>query len=185
MKKGVYAGSFDPFTRGHMGIVTEALLNLDTLYILVANNPEKKYNIPSETRRMCLIKEALQDYARELSAKKMTPNEEIAYEKLNSCIVDSTDSLTVVYAQRVGARELIRGLRPMGDFEAEMKLDQINRLLAQELNHPIRTTFIATPNLAHCYTSSSLVNNLRDLNFTKSLTNLVFPSTLPYLNVFN
>lgn len=180
-KIGVYAGSFDPFTRGHAEIVGEALLNLDALHILVASNPDKSHLIKNVFDRVKLIKRALVDYQVELEGKIRTPNEELALVKMRNVVVTYTDGLTVEYAKSVNARELIRGLRPMGDFESEMKLDQVNRMLAQDLNHPIRTTFISTPNLQHCYTSSSMVKTMWTLDKIGTLDKMVFPSTLSFL----
>ena len=101
----IYPGSFDPITNGHIDIVKRALKIFDNIIILVAINPVKKSFFTIEERLM-MIRESLKDYPQ--------------------VSVDSTSGLTIHYAQKVGAKAMIRGLRAATDFEYEFQMNNAN-----------------------------------------------------------
>lgn len=113
MKKiALYPGSFDPITLGHIDIVYRIAPLFDELIILVANARDKKYLFDLKERE-ALIRENIAD--------------------LGHVKVASWDGLTVDYAQKVGARVMIRGLRAISDFEVEFAMASSNRELSKEV----------------------------------------------------
>lgn len=134
--KAIYAGSFDPITEGHWDIIERARLRVDELTIVVATNPTKNYMF-SIDERIELIMDGIPSNWK------------------NVDVISGGNSLTVQIAQRIGARTLIRGLRPHGDFEAEYSLALVNKNLAPM----VETMFlIAKPELIAV--SSSVVKEL-------------------------
>lgn len=133
MTKAVFAGTFDPFTIGHLDIVNEASKMFDEVYIVIATNDSKS--------------------GRQYDAEKM----EIAIEDaciaagLHNCYAAVLPSYMSVieYAERAEAEFLIRGIRTADDYAYEEKMAVINK----NLNPNIRTVFIH----AHSEISSSLV----------------------------
>ena len=113
MKIAIYPGSFDPITNGHLDILKRALTVFDKVVVLVAINPDKKGRFPIE-ERVEMIKEAVADL----------PNVE----------VDSWEGLTVEYANRIGAKHLIRGLRAVTDFEYEYQLSSANEIIDKSID---------------------------------------------------
>lgn len=127
-------GTFDPLTNGHLDIITRGARIFDKLYVVVLNNGSKNPLFTVE-ERVDLIKEVTKDI----------PNIE----------ADSYSGLLVDYARQVGATANIRGLRAVSDFEYEMQITSMNRLLNQDLE----TFFIMTRN-QYSFLSSSIVKEV-------------------------
>ncbi|MGQ0539230.1 MAG: pantetheine-phosphate adenylyltransferase [Gemmatimonadaceae bacterium] len=144
---GVYAGSFDPITRGHEDLVRRALAFVDRLIVAVTTNVNKTPLFTVE-ERMRLIGVALGADAR--------------------IEVSPFDGLLVDFARSRGATLLIRGLRAVADFEYEFQMALMNRHLAPSLE-----TVFMVPSLETSYVSSSLVREVA--RFGGSLESLVHP----------
>lgn len=141
MKIGVYAGSFDPITKGHLAVIRQALKVVDTLHVVVAVNPAKK-GMFEGYERTSLISQAVK--------------EELAYIDQDRIVVKFiTNVLTVAYAEWVNAKVLVRGLRNGADYAYERSQATINRKLAPD----IETIFIPTP-IEYEEVSSSTVKGL-------------------------
>jgi len=120
----VYAGTFDPFTKGHLSVVEAAARLFDRVIVLVAVNPDKDPVFTAEERLAAIESET-----------KHLPNVSCA----------STEGYVVEYARDHGASHLVRGLRDATDATQETLLAQLNRQLAPE----VRTLFIpADPEFA-------------------------------------
>ena len=138
MKIGIYPGSFDPITFGHIDIIERASKMFDKLYVLVSfNNAKNAFFTPEE--RVEIIKEVIK------------PNKNVE--------VISSNKLTVEVAKELGATALIRGLRAVTDFEYELQMASTNRTL----NGEIETIFLMT-NTQYSYLSSHLVKEIFALN---------------------
>ncbi|MBN8191578.1 pantetheine-phosphate adenylyltransferase [Bacillus sp. NTK074B] len=130
----VCPGSFDPITYGHLDIITRGAKVFDQIYVVVLNNSSKK-PLFSVEERIELIREVTRDI----------PN----------VVVDSFQGLLVDYAKNVNAKAIIRGLRAVSDFEYEMQITSMNRVLDDE----IETFFIMTNN-QYSFLSSSIVKEV-------------------------
>jgi len=130
----VCPGSFDPITYGHLDIIRRGAKVFDQLYVVVLNNSSKQ-PLFSGDERIELIKEVTKD--------------------LPNVKVDEFSGLLVEYAQSVNANAIIRGLRAVSDFEYEMQITSMNRVL----NESIETFFIMTNN-QYSFLSSSIVKEV-------------------------
>ena len=136
MKIGVYPGSFDPFTIGHLDVLKSASNLFDLVYVAVLNNSDKTPMF-SAADRMDMIECILRE------------------EGIHNARPGEFDGLLVDYARSIGADHIIRGLRAITDFEYEFQIDAVNRHLSEE----IRTVyFMANP--AHSFLSSSNVKEI-------------------------
>jgi pantetheine-phosphate adenylyltransferase len=122
---GLYPGTFDPVTLGHLDIVKRAVKLVDHLVIGVANNPSKAPLFTLEERGIMLMREAA-PLAAPLSQARATIE------------VRTFDKLLVKFAEEVGAGVIIRGLRAVSDFEYEFQMVAMN----QRLNSEIETVFL-------------------------------------------
>jgi len=134
---GLYPGTFDPVTLGHLDIVKRAVKLVDTLVIGVAINAAKAPLFTLEERVAMLQEEA----------GKVAGRATIE--------VRPFDTLLVKFAEQVGASVIIRGLRAVSDFEYEFQMVAMN----QRLNTEIETVFLmADPR--HQAISSRLVKEI-------------------------
>ena len=113
---GIYPGTFDPITFGHLDIVTRATHIVDTLIISVANNNNKNPFF-SISERIEMIKDSI---------KKMS------FDNCN-IIVIGFDNLLVDHAKKYKAKVIIRGLRAVADFEYEFQMAGMNSKLSPEI----------------------------------------------------
>lgn len=166
---GFYAGSFDPFTKGHMAVVCEALQLFDKVIIAVGNNPNKNTMFDAR-RRMDMIMSSIQDFKtsyfhRYLSGAIFSPAEENVAERLckdiDSCIsIISYSGLTVDEALKENACCLIRGERMVGDHDSEMQQAMFNRELLNFRGSSMGIVFIPVPSTGLTYVSSGNVKSL-------------------------
>ena len=148
MRIGIYAGSFDPITRGHEDLVKRSLGFVDRLIIAVAESAGKSPIFAVE-ERVQLIKSAIP-----------------ADERIE---VKSFNGLLVHFVKTVNANLLIRGLRAVSDFEYEYQMALMNRHLAPS----IETVFMV-PSLDTTYISASMVREVA--RFGGDVSGLVHPA---------
>ncbi len=134
MRTAIYPGTFDPFTNGHLDVLSRACHMFDRMICAVAPNPGKG-PIFSVEERMRMIQENLLPWM----------NVEVA----------SFEGLLVDFARARGAVALVRGLRAVSDFEYEFQMAQMNR----DLNPEVETVFFM-PSQDFFYTSSNLVKQV-------------------------
>ena len=135
MKKiALFAGSFDPFTRGHEAVVEEALRLFDEVVVAVGENVSK-HALLSVEQRCRLIEDV--------------------YRNEERVRVASYSTLTGDFAREVGATALVRGVRNTVDFEFERTIEATNRQLFPELT----TVLLPTP-AEYMHISSSMVREL-------------------------
>ena len=118
MRKGVYPGTFDPITRGHMDIIRRGAKLVDRLVVGVTTNPSKS--------PMFSVEERMEMVKREVSGIG------------GDIVVVSFDSLLMDFAEREGASIIVRGLRAVADFEYEFQMAGMN----QQLNDRVETVFL-------------------------------------------
>lgn len=134
MKKAVFPGSFDPFTKGHESIVNKASELFDEIVIAIGINAEKKYLFDLEKRKEW-IRNTFQN---------------------NSKIkVESYEGLTVAFCKKINANYILRGLRSSLDFEYERVIAQTNYAM-----EPSIETICLITNPALSAISSSIVRDI-------------------------
>jgi pantetheine-phosphate adenylyltransferase len=139
MRIGLYPGSFDPVTYGHVDIVRRAAHLVDRLVIAIGSHHDK-HPLFTTQERVKLTSAALDPVAKEIALKLE---------------VTTYDNLTVDAAKAAGANVVIRGLRDAGDFDHEMQMAGMNQALAPE----IETVFLASsPDSRHI--AASLVRQI-------------------------
>jgi len=158
VKVAVYPGSFDPVTNGHLDIVRRALTVFDRVVVAVLHNPRKAPLLDTATR-VRVLRESLD--AAGLPAGRAD--------------VATFEGLTVNAVRAHGAASIVRGLRAVSDFEAEMQLAHNNRRLAPDLD----TVFFMTA-VEHGYVSSSLVKEIA--GFGGDVAEMVPPSAVAALS---
>lgn len=134
MVTGIYPGSFDPVTYGHLDIIERAAKMVDKLIVGVLVNSAKTPLFSME-ERVRMIEDLTKDH--------------------NNIEVIAFDGLTVNFAREYGATVIVRGLRAVTDFEYELQLAQTNKVIAPDID-----TIFLTTNLKFSYLSSSTVKEI-------------------------
>ena len=133
MMRMLYPGSFDPVTRGHMDIIRRAARLCDELVVAVMHNPDKRGAFPVN-ERVCLLERACTG--------------------LGNVRVIAHGGLMVDCAKEQDVTCVVRGVRPLGDFEAEYGMAQVNRMIGG-----VETLLMAT-SPEHADISSSMVRQI-------------------------
>ncbi|MBU1062156.1 MAG: pantetheine-phosphate adenylyltransferase [Candidatus Omnitrophica bacterium] len=136
-KIGVYPGSFDPVTFGHLDIIKRALKIFDKVIVAVAHNTDKS-PLFDVTERVKLLKRSLKGIKR--------------------VEIDDFDGLVVEYVKRKKAYVVIRGLRMISDFEYEFQMALTNRKLSSSIE-----TIFMMPSESYSYLSSKLIKEAASL----------------------
>lgn len=139
MRTGIYPGSFDPITKGHLDVLARAAQLFDELVVAVARDNQKA-SLFSMDERVAM----LEDTAREHG--------------LTNVRVTAFDGLLVEFARSQGACAVIRGLRAVSDFEFEFQMALMNR----KLDPKVETIFL-TPREELTYISSRIVKEIARL----------------------
>lgn len=121
IRRGVYAGSFDPITNGHMYMIHEGAKLFDELIVAIGINPDKRYTFELEERLEFLT-----------ACTKGIPNVRLDH---------FTNSFLVHYAREAGASHILRGIRNPNDYEYERGMRYIN----EDLNPDVATVFLIPP----------------------------------------
>jgi pantetheine-phosphate adenylyltransferase len=144
----IYAGSFDPITRGHEDLIRRSCEFVDHLVVAVAVNSSKKALFTID-ERVQLIRAATKD---------------------NKCVeVTKFEGLLVEFAREVGAKFNIRGLRAVADFEYEFQMALMNRHMSESFE-----TIFMVPSVETTYISSSVVREVAQHH--GNLAGLVHPA---------
>lgn len=131
----VFPGSFDPMTNAHLDVARRAATLFDRLVIGVLHNPKKR-PVFDVGERVQLIRASVAEFAANVE-------------------VEAFDGLTVDFARRQGAGFIVRGLRAVSDFEAELQMAHTNR----KLEPSVDTAFLMSA-LEFGYLSSTLAKEV-------------------------
>lgn len=144
---GVYAGSFDPITNGHLSSIEQALGLVDRLIIAIGVNPGKTGFFTPDYRHS-LINDSLREYFDDNGT---------VLKRIN--VMYTGNDLLVRFAEKQGATHLFRGLRNAQDYAYESEAEAFNRKLAPE----IQTVYLPT-DPKYAGTSSSFIRGLVGFN---------------------
>lgn len=135
MRRAIYAGSFDPVTKGHLWMIEQGADIFDELIVSVGTNPEKRYTWNSDERVEML---------------------EAAAGEMPRVRIEKFDNLFLVdFAKQVGADHILRGIRSQSDYEFERAMRHING----DLGPGIETVFLMPPR-KYAEVSSSMIKGL-------------------------
>ncbi|TLY35684.1 MAG: pantetheine-phosphate adenylyltransferase [Nitrospirae bacterium] len=137
MKIGVYPGTFDPITNGHVDLITRSLRLFDRVYVAVALNPQK-HPVFDLDERVEMVRVATKDL----------PHVE----------VEPFHGLLVQFVRERGAHAIIRGLRAVSDFEFELQVALMNRNL-----DPSAETVFLMPSQEYIYLTSTIIKEVARL----------------------
>ncbi|KAA9217124.1 MULTISPECIES: pantetheine-phosphate adenylyltransferase [Aerococcus] len=132
IRNALYAGSFDPMTKGHVDMIERASRIFDTLYVAVAVNTTKQA-LFSDEEKLALSKEALAGLD-------------------NVEVMRLTGGLTIDLAKSLNCCALIRGVRNVKDFEYETNIALMNKLQADDVE-----TLLMLSDEKYRFVSSSLI----------------------------
>ena len=141
-KIGIYPGSFDPITFGHLDIIQRSLNVVDTLIVAVSDNKSKNHLINIDDR-LNLIEATIKNFPLE-DQKKIT--------------IEKFDNLLVHYVKAKKASVIIRGLRAVSDFEYEFLMTGMNR----SIDNKIETIFLMSSEKYH-FISSRFIKEIHSL----------------------
>jgi pantetheine-phosphate adenylyltransferase len=133
-KIGLFPGTFDPATNGHLDVIHRSRMIFDTLIVAVAHNPQKR-ELFSTDERLDMMRELVKDFGPVVR-------------------VETYHGLTVDYARKVGATAILRGLRSVTDLNFEFQLALTNRAVAD-----VETIFIMSGE-QYGFTSSTLIRQV-------------------------
>ena len=160
-KIGIYPGTFDPLTFGHLNIIKRSMLIIDKLIICVANNSNKKSLLSIAQRKKIInydIKKYLKNY--------------------DNIYVKEIKGLLTDFAKLQNATCIIRGLRAVSDFEYEFQMTGMN----YKLNSNIETIFLMSSD-NNSFISSNFVKEVHKLG--GDVSNFISTNTISILNKKN
>jgi pantetheine-phosphate adenylyltransferase len=156
-KVAVYAGTFDPVTRGHLWMIQQGIGLFDRLIVAVGLNPEKRPYFSIEDRIRLL--------------------EECTSELEGVLITQYRNKYLVKYAEEIGARYIMRGIRNAEDYEYEKTWRNVNG----DLNPTITTVFLMPPREIAEVSSSTVKGLIGPAGWEKIVSKYVPPSVLEKL----
>jgi pantetheine-phosphate adenylyltransferase len=132
---GIYPGTYDPVTNGHVDVIARAAEIFDRVVVGVVGKPQHKEPMFTLDERVSFLREALTE--------------------LENVEVDVFSELVVDFARKWDAKVIVKGLRVISDFEWEFQMNQLNRTLAPE----VETVYVmASPQVS--FVSSSGVKEI-------------------------
>ena len=161
-KIGIYPGTFDPITYGHIDVIRKGLKVVDQIIVAISNGNNKNYLFNIE-ERISIVKTAL---FKDLKFNK------------KKIIVVSFNSLTTTLCKKYKSNIILRGLRAVSDFEYEFQLAEMNR----KLNNKIETIFLMSSD-KNSFISSNFVKEVHKLG--GDVSNFVSDHTIKFLDLKN
>ncbi|WP_312161530.1 pantetheine-phosphate adenylyltransferase [Phenylobacterium sp.] len=117
MTKALYAGSFDPVTRGHLDIIGKALLTFDAVHVAIGTNVRKSRTFGVAQSQQLILRSIVERWPQAAGEAQADTLFEGALQ-----VGEFTNQSLVAYARRIGATHIVRGLREASDFNEEFTL---------------------------------------------------------------
>lgn len=136
-KIGIYAGSFDPITNGHLDIIQRSSKLFDQLYVVIMNNTSKSYLFTFAEKKALIL----------ASLKTLSCD--------NIQVKVVADKLVAEVAKELGAHFLVRGIRTISDWNYEISMQQINNLQDSNLE-----TIYLTSKPEYMFIASSMIKEV-------------------------
>jgi pantetheine-phosphate adenylyltransferase len=155
LKIGLFPGTFDPVTNGHLDVIRRGRVLFDQLVVAIAHNPNKRALFGVHEREKML--------------------HELLDELSDNVMIATYHGLTVDYARQIGAVAILRGLRSVTDLNFEFQLALTNRAIAD-----VETIFIMTGE-QYAFTSSTLIKQIASGGDIDRLHRLLPPTVLARL----
>jgi pantetheine-phosphate adenylyltransferase len=154
-RRAVYTGSFDPISLGHLNVIERSARLVDELIVGVGQNVEKQPLFTAD-ERVELI--------------------QLATAHITNIVVKTFDGLAVRFVRDSGARVIVRGVRSLGDIEAEFTMTLANR----KLDPDVETVFLMAGD-EYSHVSSSLIKQIAPLAGDEELSRFVPRAIVPRL----
>ena len=154
-RRAVYTGSFDPISLGHLNVIERSARLVDELIVGVGQNVEKQPLFTAD-ERVELIR--------------------LATAHIANIVVTTFDGLAVRFVRDSGARVIVRGVRSLGDIEAEFTMTLANR----KLDPDVETVFLMAGD-EYSHVSSSLIKQIAPLADDEELSRFVPRAIIPRL----
>ncbi|MBI3315853.1 MAG: pantetheine-phosphate adenylyltransferase [Candidatus Omnitrophica bacterium] len=137
-RRGIYPGTFDPVTYGHLDLIRRALGIFDEVVVAVASRGTDKTTLFTLEERVGLLRECTRSMKR--------------------VVIEPFEGLVVDYARRKKASAMVRGIRMLSDFEYEFQMALTNRKVAPDIE-----TIFLMPHESYAYLSSRLIKEVAGL----------------------
>lgn len=119
--KALYAGSFDPVTRGHLDIIGKALMTFDAVHVAIGLNVRKVRTFGIEESQRLIIGSVVERWPEAVADPQASRHGQALFEGALEVGEYANQSL-IAYARRIGATHIVRGLREASDFNEEFNL---------------------------------------------------------------
>lgn len=151
MANAIYAGSFDPFTNGHLHVLKQAVELFDKVIIVMAVNPDKNRRINESVMFEAIL-------------------ETLKIEKIENVHVIKSDDLVAVVAAQYDCEYLIRGIRNGADFEYEENLAKVN----EKLNKNLKTIYFRAGKTDYISSSTVMLLNKYNINISEMVPQPIY-----------
>jgi pantetheine-phosphate adenylyltransferase len=119
--KALYAGSFDPITRGHLDIIGKALMTFDAVHVAIGTNVRKQRTFGVEESQRLIAQSIVEHWPEAITAADAVAPGALLFEGALEVGEYANQSL-IAYARTIGATHIVRGLREASDFSEEFNL---------------------------------------------------------------
>lgn len=151
--KALYAGSFDPVTRGHLDILGKALATFDTVHVAIGSNVRKSRTFDVEESQRLIVRSVVERWP-----EAATPGDEGLFDGALE-VGEYAGQGLIAYAHSIGATHVVRGLREASDFNDEFNLHGVAGRIDPSI---LKVHFICEAQFLHV--SSSTAKELDSVN---------------------
>jgi pantetheine-phosphate adenylyltransferase len=119
--KALYAGSFDPITRGHLDIIGKALMTFDAVHVAIGTNVKKQRAFGVGESQRLIVRSIVEHWPEAIATTDAKAFGELLFDGALE-VGEFTNQSLIAYARKIDATHIVRGLREASDFNEEFKL---------------------------------------------------------------